>query len=52
VSQQAYQEIIEDGHPVIILSAIDIAKLLLNAGYSTVELLQNWLLKNFSPSLS
>jgi hypothetical protein len=47
VSQQAYQEIIEDGHPVVILSAVDIAGLLIEAGYSTVESLTKWLTENF-----
>jgi hypothetical protein len=45
VSLQAYQEIIEDGHPVLILSATDIAKILLMNGISTEKDLLQWLLQ-------
>jgi hypothetical protein len=37
VSRQAYQELREDGHPVIILSGKDIAEILIKNGYNTVE---------------
>ena len=40
---QAYKEIVEDGHPVIIVCARDIVALLRDAGYSTVEQVKLWL---------
>ena len=45
VALQAYGEIIEDGHPVLILSAIDIVKILLNNGISNENELSRWLLQ-------
>lgn len=45
VSLQAYQEIVEDGHPVLILSATDIAKILLTNGISTERDLSQWLMQ-------
>jgi len=47
VSEQAYQEIVEDGHPVMIISGGDIAKILIHAGYNTDEILNQWLRSNF-----
>jgi len=47
VSTQAYQEIIDDGHPVVILSGGDIAKLLIDHGYKTPKKVDAWLRKNF-----
>jgi hypothetical protein len=44
---QAYKEIIEDQHPVIIISGIDIARILINAGYNSVEQVNRWLRVNF-----
>ena len=43
VDFQAYKEIVEDGHPVIIVSARDIVTLLREAGYATAEEVQTWL---------
>ena len=43
VSLQAYKEIIEDRHPVLIISASDIAKLLLSKGMSSESSLMQWL---------
>lgn len=43
VDIQAYKEIVEDGHPVLILSAIDIVEILKKNGITTKALLSKWL---------
>jgi len=43
VATQAYQEIKEDEHPIVIISAGDIARLLKTAGISSEEALNKWL---------
>lgn len=43
VAQQAYNEIIEDNHPVIIFSGRDIAKILIEHGYNTQTKVLSWL---------
>jgi hypothetical protein len=43
IQRQAYKEIVEDRHPVIIIAAIDIVRILKNAGYSTEEDVKLWL---------
>lgn len=43
IDSQAYKEVVEDGHPVILVSARDIAAALRSAGYSSKETLCNWL---------
>lgn len=43
VDRQAYQEVVDDGHPVIFVTAIDIVRLLREAGYSTPSLVGDWL---------
>ncbi|MDL1862227.1 restriction endonuclease [Betaproteobacteria bacterium PRO7] len=40
---QAYKEVVEDGHPVIVVCARDIVALLREAGYATVDQLSKWL---------
>jgi hypothetical protein len=47
VGDQAYKEIIEDEHPVVIISGKDIIEILLNAGIGSVEHLKEWLSANF-----
>jgi hypothetical protein len=49
VSDQAYKEIVEDKHPIIILAATDIAQLLIKTGreYSDLENLTAWLEREF-----
>ncbi len=47
VDSQAYKEIKEDEHPVIIISAKDIAEILTISGIGTKELLDQWLTINF-----
>lgn len=47
VGDQAYKEIVEDGHPIIVISGRDIIDILLNAGISSEKLLSKWLETNF-----
>ena len=47
IGDQAYKEIIEDQHPVIVLSGADIVDILVNAGINSEELLNEWLTANF-----
>jgi hypothetical protein len=44
---QAYQEIKEDKHPVIVVSARDIVQVLAKAGLTSVEDVMSWLEANF-----
>ena len=46
VSLQAYREIKEDGHPIIILSGVDIVTILRNNGYAESDVIQEWLEQN------
>ena len=41
------KEIVEDGHPVVIISGKDIIDILLDAGIGSVEQLRDWLTTNF-----
>ena len=43
LAQQAYQEIKEDEHPVVIISAVDIINILKSAGLAQETDLRNWL---------
>lgn len=47
---QAYREIKEDKHPVIVISAVDIVNILLTNGYTDVANLQAWLQREFGDS--
>ncbi len=47
VHEQAYQEIVEDGHPVIVIAGADIVSSLRKAGISTIEQVQRWLNRSF-----
>ncbi len=47
VAEQAYKEILEDGHPVVIVSGVDIAKILLEVGYGTRQAVRSWLEDRF-----
>lgn len=47
VASQAYQEIKDDGHPIIVISARDIAELLKGAGMSCRDDVENWLGRSF-----
>jgi len=47
VAKQAYEEIVADQHPVIIISGIDIVQILMDKGYSTVAQVEAWLKTKF-----
>ena len=47
VSDQAYKEIREDQHPIVVLSGTDIVSILKQSGISSVAVLSNWLNMNF-----
>lgn len=47
VADQAYKEIIEDEHPIIVISGKDIIDILLDAGINSEKLLKQWLETNF-----
>jgi hypothetical protein len=51
VASQAYQEIVEDGHPVLILSGRDIVEILIRNGISTPDALHLWLQQIDAPTL-
>lgn len=44
---QAYQELKEDGHPVVVITARDIVGVLSKAGMNTAEEVTTWLVSNF-----
>jgi Restriction endonuclease len=48
VHEQAYNEIIEDGHPVLIIAGIDICDILQKSGFNSEEAVGRWLQTNFS----
>lgn len=43
LGEQAYKEIKEDGHPVLVISGGDIAKILVSNGFNTGEDVEKWL---------
>jgi len=43
VADQAYQELRDDSHPVVLMSAVDIAQILLANGIDDIMKLNNWL---------
>ncbi len=43
VNKQAYQEVVDDGHPVIFVTAVDIVQLLRSSGYGTESQVSKWL---------
>lgn len=51
VHHNAYKEIKEDGHPVIIVCARDIVEVLRTAGINTKEMVTSWLEANFCKSI-
>ena len=48
VGDQAYKEIIEDQHPIIIISGKDIIDILMKAGINNLDMVNEWLKSNFS----
>jgi len=47
IALQAYKEIIEDGHPVVVISAKDIAETLIKTGKNTPQKVKKWLQNQF-----
>ena len=47
VREQAYKEILEDGHPLIIISGSDIARIVIDVGYNTRVTVHTWLQNRF-----
>ena len=47
VGNQAYKEIIEDQHPIIIISGKDIIDILVKAGINDLNMVNGWLKANF-----
>lgn len=43
IDKQAYSEVIDDGHPVILVTARDIVGILRSAGYSSPPLVESWI---------
>jgi len=48
VSPQAYKEVRDDGHPIVILSGSDIAKVLISFGINSKKTCLDWLEDNFA----
>lgn len=49
LDRQAYKELVEDKHPIVVISGKDIVALLRSIGLSDGPLLQDWLDQHFSP---
>jgi hypothetical protein len=47
VSDQAYKEIREDQHPIVVLAGTDIVSILKQSGISSIAVLSDWLELNF-----
>jgi hypothetical protein len=43
LDKQAYQEIREDGHPIVVMAGQDIADVLMKSGINTPEKVKNWM---------
>lgn len=52
VDLQAYREIKEDQHPIIVIAAVDIVGLLRMNGHADVEAVRSWLDREFPPVFS
>ncbi|MSQ48738.1 MAG: restriction endonuclease [Deltaproteobacteria bacterium] len=50
LNSQAYQELKEDRHPVLVISAVDIVSVLATAGYNSTEDVSRWLESEFPNS--
>lgn len=51
VDQQAYKEIKDDQHPILVISASDIEELLIRSGYGTAWDVRAWLERSFASTL-
>ena len=50
VARQAYEEVREDGHPIVFMSGKDIADVLVDNGYSDLRRLREFLSAEFPTS--
>lgn len=48
--EQAYREIRDDGHPVVVLAGADLARILKDAGLGSSQALEAWLDQKYSPA--
>ena len=48
IATQAYNEVREDGHPIIFIAGGDIAEILISKGFSKKESVRHWLMTEFS----
>lgn len=51
VDRQAYKEIKEDGHPIVVIAAVDIVELLRANGRGSPSLVSAWLTEEFPPTV-
>jgi hypothetical protein len=51
LDRQAYKEIVEDRHPIVVISGADIVSTLREAGLNNPKTLTEWLEAHFSPSV-
>lgn len=51
LDQQAYKEIVEDRHPIVVISGADIVSTLRGAGLNDPKILMDWLETHFSPDV-
>ena len=51
VDEQAYKEIKEDEHPIVVIAAADIVRLLRDNGYSDASSVKSWLEQSFPADL-
>ena len=47
IGQQAYTEVREDGHPIIFLAGRDIVNIMMDIGYNTPAMVDDWLKQQF-----
>ncbi|MFC1933067.1 restriction endonuclease [Chloroflexota bacterium] len=47
ISLQAYKEIKQDQHPIIIISGRNIASILIKSGFNSIDMVRAWLSSNF-----
>jgi len=47
IGKQAYTEVREDGHPIVFLAGADIVRILIEKGYNTLEIVNDWLMQQF-----
>jgi restriction endonuclease Mrr len=46
LDRQAYEEIRNDQHPIVVISGRDIAEILISSGVNTVSEVNDWIVRN------